>query len=112
MQRKNSVEIMASDETFAADFPAAADAYNMLIMQTFRAEIPDFINQLDEYKGRMAEEIKSENPELSDFISNYEFKPKDVVNIFNDYISNSFDEMKELAAEETESTEIINEFNE
>ena len=106
--RKSSFEIMASDEDFERDIASAEDAFNMHIMQCFGGSIPDFKSQLYNYKGRLAESLREEDPETADFISSYEFKPRDIINIFNDYISNSFDEMKELAEQQIESAEITN----
>lgn len=108
MERQNKYIVMASDEDFERDIASAADVFDMHIMQCFGGAISDFKTQLENYKGELAESMKAENPELADEISNYQFKPRDIISIFNDYISLSFDELKEMTEQQIESTEIVN----
>lgn len=110
---QNSLEFMVSEKNFENMRKQSSDAFNMNIMQAFQGEIPNFAEQLNNYKGILAESLKEDNPELADKIANYQLKPSDIVEAFNDYISECFAERNELADESIESTEIINnEFSE
>lgn len=106
--RKSSYEIMVSDENFELDRKSAADAFNMNIMQCFGAEIPDFVQQLEDLKGKFAESLRESSPELADKIGNYKFKPQDYIEILNSTIAESFKELKEIKAENIETMENIN----
>lgn len=110
--RENSFEFMVSDKNIENLKKQSADAFNMNIIEAFKKDIPDFTKQLMQYKGQLAESFKESDPELADMINNYQLKPTDIVEAFNDYIAECFVERQELANESIESTEIINEFGE
>lgn len=110
--RESSYEKMVSPEADALDISGAADAFDMHTMQAFRGDIGYFIRSLDQFKGELSETLKEENPEIAGELAGYNFEPRDIINIFNDYIAFSCEEMKEDEDKNLEVSENINEFGE